>query len=178
VLAFGDGTSLALQIAVGVSLLMLGRKLYWLFVAAVGFVAATALVAAVFEPESQWVGLAAAVAAGLVGALAAIFLQRIAVAVTGFVALAYLVWEVGPEIGLDGQVQTVAMLVAGVVGAIFASLLFDWALIFLSSLVGAAILVEAFGLEQQATIVVMVVLAVAGISIQANMLKRDKGKPV
>ena len=176
-MVFDDGTSLALQIAVGVSLLMLGRRLYWLFVAAVGFVAATAFVAAVFEPESQWVGLAAAVAAGLVGALAAIFLQRIAVAVTGFVALAYLVWEVGPEIGLGGQVETVVMLVAGVLGAIFASLLFDWALIFLSSLIGSAILVDAFGLEQQAAIVVMVVLTVAGISIQSNMLKRDKGKP-
>lgn len=175
---FDDGTSLALQIAVGVSLLMLGRKLYWLFVAAVGFVVAIAFVTEFFEPESQWIGLLAAVVAGLLGALAAIFLQRVAVAVTGFVALAYLVWEVGPEIGLDGQLETVVMLVAGVLGAIFASLLFDWALIFLSSLVGSAILVDAFDLDQQAAIIVMVVLAVAGISIQANMLKRDKGKTV
>ena len=176
-MVFDDGTSLALQIATGVSLLMLGRKLYWLFVAAVGFVIATTLVVEVFEPESQWVGLAVAVAAGLVGGLAAIFLQRIAVAAAGFVALAYLVWEVGPEIGLDGQFETAAMLVAGVLGAIFASVLFDWALVFLSSAVGAVILAEAFDLERQASIFVVVILTVAGISIQSNMLKRDKGKP-
>ena len=173
---FDDGTSLALQIAVGVSLLMLGRKLYWLFVAAVGFLAAMAFVADVFQPESQWMVLAVAVVAGLVGALAAVFLQKIAISIAGFVAVAYLVTEIGPDLGLDGQVQIAVMVVAGALGAIFASVLFDWAMILLTSLTGSMILVDAFDLVQPAASVVIVILTIAGISIQANMLHRDRDK--
>ena len=117
--------------------------------------------------------MAVALLAGIIGALLAVFLQKLAVAVAGFLAVAYLVQMITTEMGFDGRAQTITVVVAGVIGAIVAGALFDWALILISSLTGAALLVESFDLPQQAGLVVMLVVAVAGISIQANMMHRE-----
>lgn len=172
----GDGATLALQIAVAAALLMLGRRLYWLFVAGVGFVVTMGLANEYLEVPEEWMKLALAIAAGLAGVLFAIFLQKLAVAIAGFAAAAYFAHAVAETIGLEGSLLNVAVLVVGVLGAVFASVLFDWALILLSSLTGAALLVDAFDLEPTLALVVMVIVAIAGISIQANMLHRDRGK--
>ncbi len=172
----GDGATLALQIIVAVTLLMLGRRLYWLFVAGVGFVVTMGLASEYLEAPEEWMTLALAIAAGLAGALLAIFLQKLAVAIAGFAAAAYFAHAVAETIGPGGSLQNVAVLVAGVLGAIFASVLFDWALILLSSITGGVLLVDAFDLEPTPALVVMVIVSIAGISIQANMLHRDRGK--
>ena len=172
----GDGATLAVQIAVAVALLMLGRRLYWLFVAGVGFVVTMGLATAYLQAPEEWMTLALAVVAGVAGAVFAIFLQKLAVAIAGFAAAAFFAHAVAENLGIGGALQNVGVLVVGVLGAIFASALFDWALILLSSITGAVLLVEAFDLEQTLALVVMAIVAIAGISIQANMLHRDKGK--
>lgn len=171
----GAGAGVALQVALAVSLLMLGRRLYWLFVAVVGFVVTLGLVTEYIDPEPNWVTLALSVGIGLFGALLAVFLQKLAVALAGFGAAAYLAYEVAGRMLLDVNAATVAALVAGVLGALFASLLFDWALILLSSLAGAVLLVDSFVLDDTLALVVTAVVAVAGVAIQANMLHRDRG---
>ncbi len=170
------GVTLALQISVAVALLMLGRRLYWLFVAGVGFVVVMGLATEYLETSEEWMTLALAIVAGIVGALFAIFLQKLAVALAGFAAAAYFARELVQFFGFDGQIEMVVILVAGVLGAVLASGLFNWALILLSSMAGAVLLVDTFKLQDTAALVVMVVVAIAGISIQANMLHRDKGK--
>lgn len=171
-----DGATLALQIAVAVALLMLGRRLYWLFVAGVGFVVVMGLATEYLETSAEWMALALAIGAGIVGALFAIFLQKLALALAGFAAAAYVARELVQYFGFDGNIEIVVVLVAGVIGGVFAAVLFDWALILLSAMAGAVLLVDTFKLEDMAALVVMVVVAIAGISIQANMLHRDKGK--
>ncbi len=173
---FGGGATLALQISVAVALLMLGRRLYWLFVAGVGSVVVMGLATEYLETSEQWMTLALAIVAGIVGALFAIFLQKLAVALAGFAAAAYFAREMVGHLGFNEQIELVVALVAGVLGAVFASVLFDWALILLSSMAGAVLLVDTFHLEDTAALVVIVVVATAGVSIQANMLHRDKGK--
>jgi hypothetical protein len=155
---------------------MLGRRLYWLFVAGVGFVVVMGLATEYLDNSEEWMMLALAIVAGVVGALLAIFLQKLAVALAGFAAAAYFARELVQYFGFDGNMEMVVALVAGVLGAVLASVLFDWTLILLSSMAGAVLLVETFKLEDTAALVVMVVVAVAGVSIQANMLRRDKGK--
>jgi hypothetical protein len=170
----GPGAETALQVAFAVALLMLGRRLYWLFVAAVGFVVAMELASVYFEGSDGWIPLALAAAAGIAGALFAVILQRFAVALAGFAVAAYFAAELIGFFSFDQRVEIVAVLVVGALGAFFASVLFDWALILLSSLAGAALFVDAFALEQELALLVMLVLAIAGVSIQANMLHRDK----
>lgn len=170
----GGSTTVALQIAVAVALLMLGRRLYWLFVAGIGFVVAMDLATTYLGGSGEWVTLAIGIVAGLAGALFAIFLQRLAVGIAGFAALAYFAAHISARFLLDDRVELLVVVVAGIIGAVFASVLFDWALILLSSIVGAAMLVDTFALQDPVGLVVMAVVAIAGVSIQANFMHRDK----
>lgn len=170
----GGSTTVALQIVVALALLMLGRRLYWLFVAGMGFVVAMDMAATYLDGTGEWLTLALGIAAGLAGALFAIFLQRLAVGIAGFAALAYIAAHVSAPFLLDDRAELLVVVVAGIVGAVFASVLFDWALILLSSMAGAVLLVDAFALDDPMAFVVMAVVAIAGISIQANFMHRDK----
>ncbi len=169
----GDGTSAAVQIAVALTLLMLGRRLYWLFVAGIGFVVVMGLANDYLDLSDGSILLGLAVVGGIVGALLAVFVQKLAVAIVGFAVTARLVSLVIDPMGLDSTWATIAALAAGVVGGALASFVFDHALIVLSSLAGAALLVDTLGLRQEAALAVMVVVAIAGMVIQLNMLHRD-----
>src|SRR5580692_6917393 len=70
-------------IVVGILLLFLGRKLFWLFVAAIGFVVGAEVAATMFPHQSEWV-LIFGVVLGLIGALVAILVQKVAIGVGGF----------------------------------------------------------------------------------------------
>ncbi|MGD8823256.1 MAG: hypothetical protein PVG63_09165, partial [Anaerolineales bacterium] len=52
------------------------------------------------------------------------------------------------------------------------ALLFDWALIFLSSIVGAIAIVDVFELNSTMHLLLLVILALAGILIQFGWLRR------
>ena len=84
-----------LKILIGIALLLLGRKLFWLFVAGIGFVVAMDLVLRLFAgPQAGGVALIALIVgliAGVVCALLAIFLQQAAVGIVGFLAGGYVV---------------------------------------------------------------------------------------
>ena len=181
----GVDAYLALQIAVAAALLMLGRRLYWLFVGGVGFFVTEYLATQHLETLEEWLPLplplplVLAVVAGLAGALFAIFLQKLAITIAGFTSAAFFAYLVAENIGLgtkNPQAAFVAALLVGVLGAIFSRTLFDWALILLSSLTGSWLLLNSFELEPMLYRVVLMIVAVAGISIQANMLHRDRGK--
>lgn len=170
------GTALAVRIAIGAALLMLGRRLYWLFVGAVGFVVAIDLASVYLTGSEPWVRLAIGIVVGLIGALLAIFLQKLAVAIAGFAAAAYFSAALMEAFALEPSVELVIIIVAGIIGAILAGALFDWALILLSSMIGADLLVDTFALEGFPALAVLVILTLAGISIQANMLHRDRAR--
>ena len=113
-----DGSQLALQIAVAVTLLMLGRRLYWLFVAGIGFVLVMGLASDYLDVQEGWMTMALAVAAGVAGALLAVFVQKLAVTLAGFAAASYVAAVIAEEFGKSGQLVTLAVLAAGVLGGI------------------------------------------------------------
>jgi hypothetical protein len=78
------------RIVVGIALLTLGRKLFWLFVGVAGFVLGFGLATQFLRGQPDWIVLVIALVAGLVGVLLALFLQRLAVGVAGFIAGGYI----------------------------------------------------------------------------------------
>jgi hypothetical protein len=167
-------TTRALQFLVGVSLLFLGRKLYWLFVAGVGFVVAMDLVPRFAQVESTLLILIIALAAGLVGALLAVFLQKLGIAVAGFFAAGYAVLALLDFAGLEANVLAwVLALVGGILGAVLTLVLFDWALIILSSLIGAWMITQGLGLTNSLLAgLAFLLLLVIGVAIQASLSTR------
>src|SRR3954468_20751694 len=75
-----------LSAIIGVVILFLGRRIFWLCVAAIGFAAGVELAPHLFHEPSPLLQLSIALVLGFLGALLATFLQKIAIAVAGFAA--------------------------------------------------------------------------------------------
>src|SRR5438270_14089634 len=72
------------SVLVGALVLFLGRKLFWLFVAAVGFAIGIEIAPHLLHEPSPLLAISVALVLGFLGALFALFLQKIAIGVVGF----------------------------------------------------------------------------------------------
>jgi hypothetical protein len=158
-----------LTLIAGVALLIAGRRLFWLFVGLVGFFT----VYRWFEPyhgaptSGRWL---LAILAGVIGIVLAIFLQRVAIAMAGFLAGGWFAAQLlGLHMANARGGDLLIFLVAGVLAAILAVALFDLALIVLSSLAGADFIVEALHPRPAPARLLLVVLAVVGVAVQMGI---------
>src|SRR5207247_6004308 len=71
---------------IGIVILFFGRKLFWLCVAAVGFLAGIELAPHLVTEASPLLQLGVALVLGLLGTLLALLLQKIGMAVVGFMS--------------------------------------------------------------------------------------------
>ena len=168
---------LAISIVVGALALLAGRKLYWLFVGLAGFAVGTTLAATYLAGRPEWLVLIIGVGAGLLGAVLAVFLQRLAIGLSGFLVGGYLVWSA--LAALDWRVTMVSwilVLVGAVVGLVLVAALFDWALIMLSSLAGANLITQAVNVRASFSALLFVVLVLVGVGVQGRTLLREKQK--
>lgn len=154
--------------ASGVLLLVLGWKLFWLFVGVVGFVAGLQAVQLYIEPQPFWVLWAVGLVCGIIGAILALFFQKLAIVIGGFVAGSIIALHLALMMG--HHPGALVPLIGGVVGAVALYLLFDWALILLSSVAGAAFIVEALGRHAPYAPLLSAVLIAAGVIFQARLL--------
>ncbi|MCJ7545470.1 MAG: DUF4203 domain-containing protein [Deltaproteobacteria bacterium] len=159
-----------LVIVLGLILLIFGRKLFWLFVSIVGFLVGMEFIDLLLVDQSIWVKLLGGLGAGLLGALLAIFVQRVAFVLAGFFAGAYFALLLAHPLGIAGASLILAV-AGGVVGAIVAALLMDWAIIALSCLAGAAAIVSRLGLRDVNMAIVFLVLVIIGILVQAKLME-------
>jgi hypothetical protein len=80
-----------LNVIIGILLLFIGRRLFWLFVACVGFASGYHYAQQIWGIHSPILVLILTIAAGAVGAIIAIFFQKAAIVVAGFAAGGYVV---------------------------------------------------------------------------------------
>lgn len=161
-----------IRLIVGVLLLTLGRNLFWLFVAAIGFLAGASFATRVFQNGSELLVIGVALAVGLVGALLALVLPNVIGAIAGFVAGGYLAMTLLEVLDLNpGDLTWVAFVVGGIAGAVIVLLLFDWALIGLSSLAGAVTIASIFAPRGPLSVIVIAVLFVVGVLIQTGLFR-------
>ena len=155
---------------VGAAILLLGRKLFWLFVAAVGFAYGAELAPQIIHHPTPVVILVIALVLGLLGALFAVILQAFAVGASGFLTGGWLAIRIYEY--FVGHVRNVEILylIGGILGAILFLALFDWVLIIFSSLLGAHLILPAVRLAQTSRTVLFILLIVIGIIVQSSML--------
>lgn len=155
----------------GAVVLLFGRSLYWLFIGVVGFLLGMRLAELMLADQQVWLQVLLGVGAGLLGALVAVIAQRVAFAIGGFFAGGYLAIHVVESLSTSGDAQF-WMILGGILGAVLAALLMDWALIFLSSLAGAAAIVAALPLDPAISLIGYVLLVAIGVLFQAWRLER------
>jgi Domain of unknown function (DUF4203) len=162
---------------IGAVILFFGRKLFWLCVAAIGFAAGVELAPHLVHEPSALLSLTIAILLGIVGALLAVFLQKIAIGVLGFLAGGKLAGAIAAAFFVHyAQHSTIIFVIGGIIGAVLLLVLFDWALIVVSSLIGAHLIVyqSAIVLPQSGSIIVFIGLAVLGVLVQVASLRGSR----
>lgn len=153
----------------GLVLAILGRKLFWLFVGLAGFLFGMTFSGIYLSGCAPWIVFVVSICVGVIGALAAIFLERLAFALAGFYAGAFLAITGTHAFGIDIH-SLILFMAGGIIGAIIAAWIMDWAIIVLSALVGAGAVVIGINLPPTIGAILFVILAAAGIAIQSRFL--------
>jgi len=164
-----------LSALIGAIILLLGRKLFWLCVAAVGFAAGVEATPYLFHEPKSLLTLTLALVLGFLGALLALFLQKIAIAIVGFLAGGRLAIGIAATFfAHQAHYFGITFLIGGIVGALLFLALFDWALIVFSSAVGAYLIQSAVTLPSSGSAILFVVLAAIGIVVQVSALRGSR----
>lgn len=152
---------------VGIALLVAGRRLFWLAVGMLGFIAG-------YQAMERWgsglphtAAFVVAIAVGVIGMILAVIVQRVAVALAGFFLGVVVTTYLLPLTGLElGHWNALVVAAGGLLMAFVALGLFSLALVVLTAGAGAAMLSEAIAAPPPWGVALLVVLWVIGIVIQ------------
>lgn len=168
----------SINLLLGAILLLAGRKLFWLFIAIVGFVTGIQL-AARFITGPEWITIVIGIVVGIIFAILSVLIEALAIGIAGFLAGGFILTTVTNILGLnDGLLYWLFFAVGGIIGILLVMFLFDWALITLSSLAGASLVVQSLFPQAVGGGILFLVLFVAGIFIQGLILQREEYPPV
>ena len=164
-----------ISLLVGIALLLFGRRLFWLFVAALGFAIGLELAPYLSHNPPLWLSLLLSLGLGLAGALLALLLQKLAIAIAGFLAGGSIaVALVAAFLANSAHYSAITFVIGGIIGALLLVALFDWALIIFSAIEGARLITGGIHLPSTGTTILLVVLALFGIMVQASMFRRRR----
>lgn len=161
-------------ILIGALLLLWGKKLYWLALGALGFIVGRWLAQDVLELGRNDLELAISVVLGLLGAFLAIFAQKIAVRLGGFLAGGVLAYALAAPQIAPGPALWAALIVGAILGMVLAMLLFSAALVLVSSLVGANLMAHYLFAGSSWEVWAFLVLFGVGVLVQSRG-KKSRG---
>jgi hypothetical protein len=158
------------SVVLGILLLFFGRRLFWLFVGVAGFIAGLTLIPHLISDQSELTILLLAIIAGIIGAFLAIMMEGLAILIAGFLAGGYLMTTLVVSIGFSVSVEpSVIYIIGGIIGLLLVAVLFDWAIIILSTLLGADILMPFLHISGSNYWLIFLGLVVVGIAVQAGI---------
>ena len=169
---------------IGIVLLVAGRKLFWLALGGVGFLAGLFVASNILNLSSAVVELGVALFAGVVCAFLAVVAQKIAVALAGFVlggagAVSIASFFEPSALSEGTPWVLLAALVGAILGTIVAPSLFEASLAAFTSLVGAMLVVSRLALGSPHETWVFIGLTLFGIILQTRgRRERVETRPV
>ena len=87
---FNSMTMNLMDIFIGIVFLIAGQRIFWLFIASLGFLFGFEFAATFLVGQAYWKTFLISLICGLVGLVSALFLQELAIIVTGFIAGGYI----------------------------------------------------------------------------------------
>jgi hypothetical protein len=161
------------NVVIGIALLTTGRKLFWLFMSAVGFILGRSLAQQLLVGNPAWTVIFIAVATGLVGLIFGLYAQRFAVGLAGFLMGHYALVSLGLAIGFFGTGWIwLALVGGGIIGATLALVSLDFAFIFLTCVAGAKVIEQTIDLNPLMSFALFTVLFGVGVTMQLIMLRK------
>ena len=161
-------------ILLGIAILTMGRKLFWLATAVAGFILGLGFITQFTSQFPDWLILIVAVGTGIIGAILAVLVQKIAVGLVGLILGGYTLTTLVDifELGVDEWTWLI-FIVGAIIGVILALSLLEVALIVLSALAGAILIVQALNFTPLLAGIIFVLLLLLGIIIQTKMLPEE-----
>lgn len=161
-----------MNIILGVIFLVAGRKIFWLFVASLGFLFGFLLSSNMQLGLSNLQTFVISLVFGLIGLFLAVFLQNLAVAFSGFIAGGYIFLSLSRIYGWQmGGGQWAFIIASGIIGSILFMILFNPALTVFSSFIGAMLIVQHLAVTAVIQNILFTVLFIIGILAQSHLLK-------
>lgn len=156
-------------LALGLGLVFFGKKLFWFFIGAAGFVFGYAASQSIIKESPFWVYLIiGAVCAGAAVALIKL-LKNIAFGLGGFAAGAYIGYGIQNILDLKlGMLSWVVIVVCGIIGAALMLWLFNWALIILTAGAGALLVTQAVPAQPPGSQILFIGLLLLGMLAQSR----------
>ena len=168
------------ELIIGAGLLLVGRRLYWLFLGGMGFLVGLELGRRLLVGQPESTILIVALVIGVIGAIVAIAASNFVIKLAGFIGGAAVALALLRLFGIDasGVIWLVAAIIGGFIGLGLVSAVVDWALIILSSIAGANMVANATHsvdiVRQIPLLIVVAVLALVGIVVQSRALGQSK----
>lgn len=167
---FGVGI---LNIVLGGIVLLSGRNIFWLVIGLIGFLLGVEYGRVLLAQQPALLIAIGAIALGILGAVLGIIFERAAFGLAGFFAATFVATVLPVELGYV-PLPFLAVLVAGVLGAVIAVLIMDWGIIVLTALMGSAVIVSAVSLAPLVEAMGFTVLALTGIFVQSYVRSRRR----
>ena len=162
---------------IGLAILVIGRQLFWIFIAALVFMIGITYGEQLLINQPEWMLFAASSLVALLGALLAYTLQRFAGIAAGVAIGWYLTTLIFNYTNLDlGQAEKFVPIIVGILCGIFIWFFFDWGVIILSSMAGAAMIVSGMRFGNQTLLIFLIALSILGMAIQGMLYFQEDSK--
>jgi hypothetical protein len=163
-----------IRLLTGVLLLTMGRKLYWLLIAVIGFFLGYWIADFILPEISNVLVILIGLLFGSLCALLAVFLNRVAIAIAGFLGGGLIATQLMIIIRSNSnEYSWVPFIIGGIVGIILAAILFDWVLIIFSSIIGAFLIESTWSSSPIRLNLLVIVIIMIGIGVQTIQFKRQ-----
>jgi hypothetical protein len=160
-------------LALGLGLVFFGKKLFWIFIGAAGFIFGFSVSQTLLESSPMWVYLAAGAICAGVAVMLIRLLKNIAFGLGGFAAGVYIGYGIQQVLELDlGWVSWVVIIVCGVIGAALMLKLFEMALIILTAGGGALLVTQSVPAVPPGSQILFLGLVLLGILSQSRRNQR------
>jgi hypothetical protein len=175
VLSFIGAVGGILALALGTVSLLFGRKLFWVLAALIGLATGIILASQVLPTQTGLIHLIIAVVVGILCALLAIFAEKVMLVLAGFLGLGILGSLIG-SLFQSASLNWILFIVFGVFGALLMSRFMEWAVVIISSFIGAIMVSTGLGLiihlQFLLDLLVFLALIALGIFFQSRDLVR------
>ncbi len=160
-------------IVLGIMMLMLGSRLFWLFCGGLGFLCGLEYAPLFISGKSEYIYVIIGLVLGIIGLILAFVTKKAGAGICGFIAGGYIALTELKEFGYGhGWIPWAVFLAGGAVGVVLVLKLFRWGVIISSSLVGAFLIVRTTQLSLLLMKVLFILLVCLGIYTQATQIQK------
>jgi len=176
VLSVLGGIASLVALVIGIITLFFGRKLFWVFAALIGLSVGLILGAQILQGQTMTIRILVAISIAAICAVLALYAEKTMIILAGFFGLGILGYLIANLFNLPTLFHWLLFIGLGILGAILISRYMEWAIVIISSVMGAIMAGAGLGglthFNFFVDLLIFLGLLAAGIFFQSRGLKK------